>query len=90
MYKRKHMDLRKAEKSLTRYVLDHAEILNKIDTKNDLIEFIENSKNLGYSVSDKKLMEVVKRITKAYTFNMAHASVYNLMLAGANLGINKL
>jgi|APSaa5957512576_1039674.scaffolds.fasta_scaffold50110_1 hypothetical protein len=88
--KKRHSDLRNAEKSLTRYIMDNSSRLSKLTNKSQLVSFIRGAKDQGYSLSDEKLREIEKRINRCYTFTQAHMVVYNSMLAGANLSVDTL
>ena len=73
--------------SLSKYILDNADELNKLEkTKSNskLVDFIKKAKEENYSISDQKLKEYVDKIM-GLNFTNAYRFIYNIMLSGAGM-----
>ena len=77
--------------SLAKYIQDNADELNKLEHSNDknkLIEFIKRAKISGVRISTSKEREIIDQIKKV-PFKSAYQYIYNLLLAGASMGVSE-
>ena len=83
-----NFDLKDRKTSLTSYIIDNGETLKTLKTNDELINFIKQAPDEGYVVSEQAIDKIVRRI-KVIPFIKAQKYVYELMLAGRNLRVNR-
>ena len=83
----KTKDLSQVENSLTSYIKKNLDTINTFSTKEQIINFIKTSRDNGVAVSQEKINQIIYRINSYMSFNSALKYLYDVMLAGSNLGV---